>query len=164
MNRRLPQAGFTLAELLGGLAIAAILLLPLADMLRSGTESARSVRSALALNDDARFALGRIAACATAVMAACEPAVKAALPSGATAAPATWLAPFSYAPVGTDLVETDASVAPPRKSIVASNVKAFSLTAPEVVDGFPVLVAELTLSADGNTVTRTRTMRVGVRK
>jgi type II secretory pathway pseudopilin PulG len=152
MSARHGQAGFTLAELLGGLAIAAILLMPLADMLRSATESARSVRSALDLNSDARVALGRHAARARA-----PPAV----PVGARLAPAALLAPFAYATEGTDLVETDKRVTPARSSVIAANVTEFTLTAPEVVDGLPLLTVELTLGADGTTVTRTRTIRIG---
>jgi Tfp pilus assembly protein FimT len=153
MSRQLAQGGFTLAELLGGLAIAAILVVPLADMLRSGTESARSVRSALDLNDAARFALGRIAASAA--------AAETPQPYGASVAAATWLAPVSYALAGTNLVETDAGVSPARSSVIAANVSAFRLTAPEVVDGLPLLTVEMTLSADGNAITRMRTIRIG---
>ena len=39
MTRRPMQAGFTLVELLAALAIAAILVLPLADMLRIDRKS-----------------------------------------------------------------------------------------------------------------------------
>ncbi|HEX8604075.1 MAG TPA: prepilin-type N-terminal cleavage/methylation domain-containing protein [Pseudoduganella sp.] len=152
MSVRHGQAGFTLAELLGGLAIAAILLMPLADMLRSATESARSVRSALDLNNDARFALGRISRRASAATA---------VPVGARLAPAALLAPFAYATEGTDLVETDKRVTPARKSVIAANVKDFRLTAPEVVDGLPLLTVEITLGADVNAITRTRTIRIG---
>lgn len=155
MNRYCTQGGFTLAELLGGLAIAAILVLPLADLLRTGADSARTVRTALDLNGDARFALGRIAARAT------EVGLEKVFPAGAGVAPATWLAPVSYALAGTDLVETDATVSPARISTIAANVTAFRLTTPEPVDGQPLLGIELTLGAGGHSVTRTRTVRVG---
>lgn len=155
MSRRRAQAGFTLAELLGGLAIAAILVLPLADLLRTGADSARSARTALDLNGDARFALGRI------VARAAEVEKEKAFPAGASVPAASWLAPVRYALAGTDLVETDPRASPTRISTIATNVTAFRLTAPEVVDGRPLLGIELTLSADGSTVTRTRMVRLG---
>lgn len=154
MIGRHAQAGFTLAELLGGLAIAAILVLPLADLLRTGADSARSVRTALDLNGDARFALDRIAARAT------EVGKELVFPAGSSVPPATWLASWSYALSGTNLVETHPKVAP-AGTIIAANVTAFRFTTPEVVDGLPLLGIELTLSAGGNTLTRTRTVRVG---
>lgn len=154
MIGRRAQCGFTLVELLAGLAIAAILVLPLADMLRTGADSARITRAALDLNGNARFALGRIAAqAAKAGKDANKPVVV-----GADVAPATWLAPVTYTLAGTDLVEKDAGTT----SVIASNVTAFRLTAPEVIDGRPLLVIALTLSAEGNTVARTRTVRIGV--
>ncbi len=143
MTPACTQRGFTLAELLAGLAIAAILVLPLVDMLRAGTESARSVRTALDLNNDARFALGRIAARAADTMVE---------PPGAGLTPATLQTRLGFATKGTDLVETG-------KGVIAANVTAFKLAAPEVVDGLQLLSVELTLSADGNTVTRTRAIR-----
>lgn len=152
MSARPCQAGFTLAELLGGLAIAAMLLLPLADMLRVGTDSARGVRAGLDLNTDARFALDRIVARA---------ALASAGPAGASGTPATWLAPFTYTLRGTDLVETDTRIKPALASVLASNVTAFGLAAPEVVDGQPLLAITLALQAEGSSVTRTRTVRVG---
>ncbi|WBS01068.1 prepilin-type N-terminal cleavage/methylation domain-containing protein [Pseudoduganella sp. SL102] len=154
MNGRHAQAGFTLAELLGGLAIAAILVLPLADLLRTGADSARSVRTALDLNGDARFALDRIGMQVAALSS------KKVFPVGASVPPAAWLAPVSYALSGTDLVETDPTV-PTGTSTIAANVTALRLTTPEVVDGRPLVGIELTLSAGGNSVTRTRTVRVG---
>ncbi|GGX80296.1 PilW family protein [Pseudoduganella dura] len=140
------QRGFTLAELLGGLAIAAILVLPLVDMLRAGTKSARSVRAALDLNNDARFALGRIAA------RAADTIVE---PPGAGLTPAALQTRLGFATEGTNLVETG-------KGVIAANVTAFKLAAPEVVDGLPLLSVEMTLSADGNTITRARALRLKV--
>lgn len=153
MNGRAAQAGFTLVELLGGLAVTAILVLPLVDLLHTGADSARTARADLALNNDMRFALDYIAARAAA-------APKGSIVGGEAKAPGSWLAPFTYTRAGTDLVETDTSVKPERTSVIASNVEWFELTAPEVVDGRPVLGIALTLSADGSTVAPTRTVRV----
>ncbi|QBE65459.1 PilW family protein [Pseudoduganella lutea] len=150
MSERQAQTGFTLVELLAGLAIAAILVLPLADLLRTGADSARITRAALDLNENARLALGRIAR-----TAADTPEAKAVT----DVAPASWLAPVTYTLTGTDLVERKAGIS----SVIASNVAAFELSAPEVVDGRPLLAIALTLSAEGTTVTRTRTVRVGPR-
>ena len=62
MNAPRQAGGYTLLELLVGLAIAAIVMLPLTDMLRAGADNARFVRAELDRDADARFAIGRIAA------------------------------------------------------------------------------------------------------
>jgi prepilin-type N-terminal cleavage/methylation domain-containing protein len=154
MIRRHVQAGFTLVELLAALAIAAILVLPLADMLRVGADSARTARATLDLGADARFALGRI------VAEAAQYELDAAGPAGAGADPASWLSAVAYTLAGTDLVETKAG----NSRVIASNVTAFRLTAPEVVAGLPLLGIELTLSADGQTVSRTRIVRMRIKE
>lgn len=154
MTRRHEQAGFTLVELLAALAIAAILVLPLADMLRIGADSARTARAMLDLDADARFALGRI------VAQAAQRELDPTGPAGASMDPASWLAPASYALAGGNLVETQAGTS----RVIASNVAVFRLTAPEVVAGLPLLSIELTLGAGGQTVSRTRTLRMRIRE
>jgi hypothetical protein len=92
-------------------------------------------------------------------MAAAAPA---AMNSGAAQAPGAWLAPYTYALVGTDLVETVAAPPPARSSVVAANVSAFALSAPDTGDGRALLKIDLTLAAQGSSVTVSRTLRAGV--
>ncbi|TWI69755.1 prepilin-type N-terminal cleavage/methylation domain-containing protein [Pseudoduganella lurida] len=164
MRRQRAQAGFTLAELLAGIAIAAILILPLADMLRSGTEGARAVRATLDVNTDARLALSRIAQRAAAVT------LPNPLQLGQAIAPESLFGKISYLlkPMVTNagnvvcLVERDITSGIAVDSILAANATAFQLTVPEVVAGYPMLRIDLTLQGpDGSTVTRSRIVRLG---
>jgi len=149
--RARAQRGLTLIELLLGLAIAAVLAMPLAAMFQGASSSAVTTRAALDLNADARFALDRIVQTA---------AVPARISSGTPvtdSGAAAWLAPFGYAVVKGNLVETNGA----RTSIIAANVTAFRLSAPEVGDGQPILKIELTLQAQGNSVSASRSVRAG---
>lgn len=153
MIRPRAQGGLTLVELVLGLAVAAVLMIPLAGLFQSASGAGIATRAALDLNGDARFALDRIAQRAAAA---------ASVSSGAPVAdPNTWLAPLSYKLVGTDLVETDATPKTGRTGVIASNVGAFRLSAPEVGDGQAMLKIELTLAAQGASVSASRTVRVG---
>lgn len=148
-----PQAGLTLVELLFALAIAAVLMVPLAATFQTAAGSGIAVRAALDLNADARFALDRIAR-----RAAVAPSVS----SGAEVSdPGPWLAPLSYKRVGTSLVETDAMSTPARTSVIATNVSAFRLSVPDIGDGQAMMKIELTLAAQGRSVSASRTVRVG---
>lgn len=147
------QQGLTLVELLLALAITAMLMAPLAAIFQGASGSAVTARAGLDLNADARFVLDRIARGAAAL---------GPVSSGATVTDVSpWLAPLSYRVVGTDLVETDTSAKPPRTSIVASNVDSFQLSVPEVGDGQVLLQIDLTLKAEGNSVSASRLVRVG---
>lgn len=153
MIRPRAQEGLTLVELLLGLAIAAVLMIPLAGLFQSASGAGIATRAALDLNGDARFALDRIAQRALAA-----PSVSNGAP---VADPNTWLAPLNYKLVGTDLVETDATPKTGRASVIAANVSAFRLSAPDVGDGQAMLKIELTLSAQGASLSASRTVRVG---
>jgi type II secretory pathway pseudopilin PulG len=154
MNRPRTQDGWSLAELLIALALAAMLMVPLTTMFASAANGAVAARAARAPTADARFALGRIAA-----RAAVAPAITS---SAAAQTPDAWLAPYTYALVGTDLVETVAAPPPARSSVIAANVSAFALSAPDAGDGRALLKVDLTLTAQGNSVTVSRTLRAGV--
>jgi len=151
--RSCPQAGLTLVELLFALAIAAILMVPLAATFQTAAGSGIAARAALDLNVDARFALDRIAR-----RAAVAPSVS----SGAEVSdPGPWLAPLSYKRVGASLVETDATSTPARTSVIATNVSAFRLSVPDIGDGQAMMKIELTLATQGGSVSASRTVRVG---
>jgi prepilin-type N-terminal cleavage/methylation domain-containing protein len=156
MIRSHAQQGLTLVELLLGLAITAILMVPLAAMFQTAASSSLGTRAALDLSADARFALERIAR-----SAADAPAVTV----GAQGTdPATWLNKLRYTLVGNNLVEYDTRVQPARNSIIAANVSAFQLSASDVGDGQAMMKIELTLTAPndaGNTLSASRLVRVG---
>jgi len=150
--------GFTLLELLIGLAIAAIVMLPLSDMLRAGADSARAVRAGLDQNADARFAINRIAEHVTRVAPPPPPG-----PAG-TANPAAWLEKLPYALVNGVLVETD-----PANSVLATGVRSFELSLPDAGAAQPTLRIDLVFNragcdtGDGQdcSVAHRRTVRLG---
>lgn len=144
------QRGYTLVELLLGLAIAAIILLPLADMLRTSADSARTVRSRLDLNAEANFAIEKIAA-------------RAAAATGAATASADWLKLLDFEECRNtrELLEGASCSQADRNAIVAANVDKVDLSMPDTAT--PTLRIALTLSHPdvAEPVTRVRTVRVG---
>jgi len=150
MTARDAQRGYTLVELLLGLAIAAIILLPLADMLRTSADSARTVRSRLDLNAEANFAIEKIAARAAAV-------------TGTATAPADWLKLLGFEECRNtrELLEGATCSQPDRNATVAANVDKVDLSMPDTAT--PTLRIALTLSHPdvAGPVTRVRTVRVG---
>lgn len=165
MSAPRPPRGYTLLELLVGLAIAAIVMLPLTDMLRAGVENARFVRAELDRNADARFAIGRIAA-----QASRNGPAPGSIPDPATAGnPAAWLTPLQYTLQNGVLLETDHTAGRVRQSVLATDVQSFALDIPDNGVGQPVLHIDLVLGrADCNSsgvqacsVAYTRSVRLG---
>ena len=155
MSTRDAQRGYTLVELLLGLAIAAIILLPLADMLRTGADSARTVRSRLDLNAEANFAIEKIAARAAA-------ATGPKAPDAATApADLLKLLDFEECRNTRELIAGASCSQADRNAIVAANVDRIDLSMPDTAT--PTLRIALTLTHPdvAEPVTRTRTVRVG---
>jgi prepilin-type N-terminal cleavage/methylation domain-containing protein len=161
MTTSCPARGYTLLELLIGLAIAALVMLPLSEMLRAGADSARFVRAGLDQNADARFALDRIVA----------KAANAQRPNATNVdnPAAYWLAPLQYTLTNGVLVETAPVGNTVRNSVLATGVRAFNLRVPDVGAGRPVLRIDLTLDrpdcdASGGqdcSVAYARTVRLG---
>lgn len=164
MNSMGFARGVTLVELLVGLAIAAIVLLPLTDMLRAGADSARFVRSGLDQNADARFAINRVAAQAASITTP-KPA------PGDVAEPAAWLAPMQYTLQNGALVETVPDPKPARSSVLLTGVRSFVTTVPEIGAGATLLRIDLVLDRPDCqpganqtcTVSYSRTVRAGAR-
>lgn len=155
-----PAHGYTLLELMIGLAIAALVMLPLSEMLRAGADSARFVRAGLDQNADARFAIGRIVTQATG----------ASRPNDANLGnAAAWLAPLQYTLTNGALVETAPVGKTVRNAVLATGVRAFDLRVPDVGAGRPVLRIDLVLDrpdcdASGGqdcSVAYARTVRLG---
>jgi prepilin-type N-terminal cleavage/methylation domain-containing protein len=164
MSTMQPARGVTLVELLVSLAIAAIVLLPLTDMLRSGADSARFVRAGLDQNADARFVINRIAAQAASIT------TKKPGP-GEVGEPAAWLAPLQYAVQNGALVEIDTDPKSAHTSVLLTGVRSFETTIPEIGAGATLLRIELVLdrpdcqpgAAQACTVSYARTVRAGSR-
>jgi len=126
--------GYTLLELMIGLTIAALVMLPLSEMLRAGADSARFVRAGLDQNADARLVLDRIV---TQAMSA-SPPIDANLGN-----PAAWLAPRQYTLTNGALVETAPVGKTVRNSVLATGVRAFDLRVPDIGAGRRVLRIDL---------------------
>ena len=155
-----PAHGYTLLELVIGLAIAALVMLPLSEMLRAGADSARFVRAGLDQNADARFAMGRIVTQATG----------ASRPKDANLGnPAAWLTPLQYTLTNGALVETAPDGKTVRSAVLATGVRAFDLRVPDVGAGRHVLRIDLVLDrpdcdASGGqdcSIAYARTVRLG---
>lgn len=129
-----PAHGYTLLELMIGLTIAALVMLPLSEMLRAGADSARFVRAGLDQNADARFAIGRIVA-----QAAGAPQQNAKR----TGDLAAWLATLPYTLTNGTLVENILDGKTARNSVLATGVRAFDLRLLDVGAGRPVMRIEL---------------------
>lgn len=156
---RHAERGLSLVEVLIALAIAAMLMAPLAALFDGAADSAVSGKAALELDADARFAVERIAARAAAAEFPSLPPEGADVPD-----PSTWLAPFSYKQDGADLVETEGKGKEARSGTVATRVEQFKLTAPDFATGQPLVKIELTLAAEGSRASVTRTVRLGGRQ
>jgi len=156
-----PAHGYTLLELMIGLTIAALVMLPLSEMLRAGADSARFVRAGLDQNADARFAIGRIVA----------QAAKAPQPDDTNLGnpAAYWLAPLQYTLTNGALVETGPDGKTVRNSVLATGVRAFNLNVPDVGAGRPVLRIDLVFDRPDCDISRgqdcsiayARTVRLG---
>jgi Tfp pilus assembly protein FimT len=175
------HAGLTLVELLLALGIGALLMAPLALMFQDGLDANAGSHAQLDLNGELRFALDRIAVRAAGSTPWAIALAPSYAPNGMLTVPplASWLqaAPTAgkgtvsttttYAlsgnpQVGADLVETqtDSPGGATRTSVIASNVTAFRLTAPDAAYGQPLVKAELTLSKGGASASGVRTFRL----
>lgn len=167
MNAPRHDAGYTLVELLVGLAIAAIILLPLADLLRSSADSAQLVRTRLDLHADAGFALDRIAdKAARKVMS--EAAIADERSATVDKETANWLTLLGLALCPSrELLEGANCAASPRTGILAAQVARIEVTSPVTDGAISTLRIALTLTPAGNdaglapAVVRVRTVRIG---
>ncbi len=153
MSRRLPvrnrARGLSLAELLLGLAIGALLLAPLPSLLQSAGAAARVAEEQVALERDADFALERIAARIRATAAT----------AGLTDKPSSeWLKPAIYSVAGGVLVEQQGK----DSYVLAESVSDFTMTASSSEGGDPLVKVSLSLMRDGGaTTTAVATVRLG---
>lgn len=156
MNARLParirNQGLSLAELLLGLAIGALVLAPLAPILQSAGASARVAEDQVALEREADFALERIAARIR----------NTAVPPDLADKPARdWLKPAVYSVTADGvLVEQQGK----DSYVLAESVSDFSLGATVPESGQPLVKVSLSLTRNSGTVataTATASVRLG---
>jgi len=150
MNPRLPSrcAGLSLAELLLGLAIGALVLAPLPALLQSAGASARAAGSQVALEREADFALERIAA-----------RIRNTTPSaGLIDKPsADWLKPVVYSVANGVLAEQEGK----DSYVLAEAVSDFTLSASSPEAGQPLVKVSLSLARDGASTTAVTSVRMG---
>jgi Tfp pilus assembly protein FimT len=174
MKGRVPhsQRGLSLVEVLGALAIAAVLMVPLAALFQGAADSGVTGRTAIDLNADLRFALDRIAARAAAVPQPTAPVATPPQPAPPAAASTTMadasslLAAYTYTlspaqgGTGLDLVETDPTPKTGHTSVIASNVQSFRVSTIDIAAGQPLVKIDLTLSANGASASGARIVRL----
>ena len=142
------ETGISLVELLLGLAITALVMAPLVPMLQTSFAATRIAGNQSALEQEADFALERIAA-----------RIRATAPSADLSKPeAEWLKPAVYVYTVADgtLREQQGK----DSYLLAESVTAFDLTAP-AVNGTPLITASLSLARDGASTTAVTTVRLG---
>jgi len=149
---RIRNQGLSLAELLLGLAIGALVLAPLPSLLQSAGASARVAEDQVALEREADFALERIAARIRST----------AVPPDLADKPARdWLKPAVYSVTADGvLVEQQGT----ERYVLAESVSDFSLAAVIPESGQPLVKVSLSLARNSGTVataTATSTVRLG---
>ncbi|MCC2960128.1 hypothetical protein LK540_06755 [Massilia sp. IC2-278] len=149
MTRRLLRArGLSLAELLLGLAIGALVLAPLGPMLQSAGAAARVAADQVALERDADFALDRIAARIRST---------AAGPALTDKPSSEWLKPAVYSVADGMLVEQQGK----DSYVLAESVNSFSLTASSTEAGQPLLTVRLDLARGSASTSTAASVRMG---
>lgn len=160
---RAAQRGMTLIELVLAIAIGAILLSGIDNLLMLGLDAGASVRNSNELAYQGGFALARI-----------EDKARATLPKTLTTPAANtsgdWFAPAGCTGAACvmyclnavrQLIETTtADTACSGMTVIASNVSAFSATLP-AASGRPAALLSLTMSNAGSAQTLSAGMRLG---
>ena len=139
------QAGISLVELLLGLAITALVMAPLVPMLQTASAAASITGNQAALEQEAAFALERIAA-----------RIRTTKPTAALKdKPNTeWLKPAAvYSLSGRTLIET----VDKKTYVVAESVTAFNMTVAGAENTQPLLTVSLSLANEDNSVSTSAT-------
>lgn len=145
------EHGLTLAELLLGLAITALVMAPLVPMLRTASSAANVAQNRTALQREADFALARIAA-----------RIRATAPApNLTDKPSSdWLKPAVYSVSNGALVEQQGL----ERYVLAESVTAFELSAPGADSAQQLLKVSLSLARDGGSATAAAVVRMGTER
>jgi prepilin-type N-terminal cleavage/methylation domain-containing protein len=136
MTRRRFQRGLSLVELLAGLAIAAAVMAPLAQMQSTAASAAAIVRTQLEVEREADFALERIVA----RVRSTTPAPLAANANEASSG--NWFGGVTFVRVGGQLLERSGGV----DQVLAESVTDFRIVALTSVGAQPLVQVSLTLA------------------
>lgn len=140
------QCGLSLFELLLALAITALVMAPLVPMLETASATARVGGDQAALEQEADFALERIAA-----------RIRATAPSPLTGPTTDWLKPAVYVLANGSLVEQLGG----SNYTLADSVTTFSLAAVANTGSQPLIRVSLTLTRNGTSVSASSVVRMG---
>jgi hypothetical protein len=143
--------GISLVELLVSLAVAAIVLLPLAGLLRTNAAASGEAADRVAIERDADFALERIAA----RVRATTPALLSPLPDNTSSG--TWFGSVTFQLGAGKLLETSGG----GSRVLAEGVTIFSISAPTVNSGQQLVQVTLALARGDAAVTHYATLRMG---
>ena len=145
---RIRQQGLSLAELLLGLALTALIMLPLLPMLQTASAADNAVADQAVLERDADFALNRIAA-----------RIRVTDPADMAAGKATseWLKPAVYSVANGVLVEQQGK----DSYVLAESVSGFDMSASSSEAGQPLIKVSLALARDGASTSAVTTVRLG---
>ena len=151
MSTSIRQSGLTLVELLLGLAITALVMAPLVPMLQTAAAAASATGNQAALEQEASFALERIAA-----------RIRTTKPTAALKdKPNTeWLKPAAvYSLSGRTLIET----LDKKDYIVAESITAFDMTVDGAESAQPLITVSLSLANDDDSArtSATAVVRMG---
>jgi prepilin-type N-terminal cleavage/methylation domain-containing protein len=148
LSLRTRQSGLTLVELLLGLAITAIVMAPLVPMLQTAAAAASATGNQAALEQEANFALERIAA-----------RIRATAPTAAVKDKpyAEWLKPAVYTWSGSTLTEKLDT----KTSILAESVTGFAMTVDGAASDEPLITVSLSLANDTGSTSATIVVRMG---
>ena len=143
----------TLMELLIGLAISAVLLMSMVNMLASANAAGSVGRQQLDLQARAQFAVQRIGI----QIDASGNAVLADKADSRTSSPWPLAATYTWTPADGLLTEKIGAVS----RVIAEEVSDFSITSPSVAAGETLITVSLTLAAGGGVATAGLQARMG---
>ena len=149
--KRLPASrehGVSLVELMLGLAITALVLAPLVPMIRTASAAARLGGEQVALEQEADFAVERIAA-----------RIRATPPAQLTGPSSGWLLPATY--TWTASTGTLAEQQQGASYTLAESVTAFGLAARASEGGQPMIEVNLTLKRGDAVSSASAIVRMG---
>ncbi|THC43510.1 PilW family protein [Massilia sp. Mn16-1_5] len=140
--------GLSLVELLIGLAITALVMVPLVPMLQTASAAASVGQEQIALQRDADFALERIAA-----------RIRATPPSTTLVGKPSsdWLKPAVYSVNNGVLIEQQGK----ESYVLAESVTAFELSIPVNDSTQPLIKVSLSMSRNGSSTSAMATVRMG---
>lgn len=145
------ERGVTLVELLLGLAISAMVMVPVVAMLGTGVAAGAHGATRLTLEQDASFALERIAAQVRATPR------KKLDPNASVSDSDKWFGPVRFSMKADQLIERRGAA----DHVLADAVRQFSITATAVGDDTTLVEARLDLERGAETASATTVVRMG---